>query len=70
MPHARAHIRQNTQSEVVHFIEALSSESTDAFSIENFDGKQKANAKSILGVIYAMSDYNDEMFLMVQTVLL
>lgn len=66
MPHIRAHIRQNSQSEAVELMTKLS-ELDDAFSLENFDGNQKANAKSLLGVIYAMSDYNDEMFLVNDT---
>lgn len=62
MPHSRAHIRLNNQTEAMNFVQILS-EHKDEFSIEDFNGSHRVNAKSILGVMYASMDFNDEMFL-------
>lgn len=62
MPHSRAHIRLNNQTEAMNFVRILS-EHKDEFSIEDFNGSHRVNAKSILGVMYASTDFNDEMFL-------
>lgn len=61
-PHVRAHIRLTTQEEITKFMASLSA-LEDSFSIEDFDGIQKANAKSTLGVMYASCDYGEQMYL-------
>lgn len=61
-PHVRAHIRLTTQEEITKFMASLSA-LEDSFSIEDFDGVQKANAKSTLGVMYASCDYGEQMYL-------
>ena len=61
-PHVRAHIRLNTQDEITKFMVSLV-DLEDSFSIEDFDGIQKANAKSTLGVMYASCDYGEQMYL-------
>lgn len=68
MNHVRAHIRINTPSEANAFISALNSLGDVAkYTIEDSAGEQRVNARSLLGVIYAIADYNDEMFFVNET---
>ena len=60
--HIRAHIRLTSQAEVVDFIQGLS-KFEDAFTIESRSGIHRANAKSVIGVMYTMIDFPDEMYL-------
>ena len=63
MPHSRAHIRLNTTAEAGTFVAQINTDgTTDKYIIEDFNGTQRANARSLLGVIYALSDFNDEMY--------
>ena len=63
MPHIRAHIRLNTMEEVRNFVQRVNSDgSVNKFMIEDFDGKQRVSARSVMGVLYAMTDFNDNMF--------
>ena len=64
MPHSRAHIRVITTAEATQFVSDLNSDGTaNKYIIENFDCKSRVNARSLLGVIYAMTEHQDEMFL-------
>ena len=60
--HTRAHIRLNSQAEVLEFIQGLSS-FEDSFSIESRSGMHRVNAKSVIGVMYTMFDFPEEMYL-------
>lgn len=60
--HARAHIRLTSQAEVMEFIQGLC-RFEDAFSIESRSGMHRVNAKSVIGVMYTMFDFPDEMYL-------
>ena len=60
--HARAHIRLTSQAEVMEFIQGLC-RFDDAFSIESRSGMHRVNAKSVIGVMYTMFDFPDEMYL-------
>lgn len=60
--HIRAHIRLSNQAEVMVFIQNLS-KFNDEFSIENRNGSHRVNAKSVIGVMYTMFDFPEEMFL-------
>lgn len=64
--HSRAHIRLTSQAEVMEFIQGLS-RYEDAFSIECRSGLHRANAKSVIGVMYTMFDFPDEMYLVNDT---
>ncbi len=64
--HTRAHIRLTSQAEVMDFIQSLS-KCEDAFTIENRSGIHRVNAKSVIGVMYTMFDFPDEMFLVNDT---
>jgi hypothetical protein len=64
MPHSRAHIRVITTAEAAQFVADLNSDGTaNKYVIENFDCSNRVNARSLLGVIYAMTEHQDEMFL-------
>ena len=62
----RAHIRLNSQAEVMTFIQSLS-KFNDHFTIENRSGMHRVNAKSVIGVMYTMFDFPEEMYLVNDT---
>ena len=64
--HVRAKIELSSRENIVDFIYALCDGSTDFFSIENFNGTMKVNARSILGMIYAVTEF-DALFLINDT---
>ena len=64
--HIRAHIRLSNQAEVMSFVQNLS-KYNDNFSIENRNGVHRVNAKSVIGVMYTMFDFPEEMFLVNDT---
>ena len=67
--HSRAHIRFNTTTEATKFVTELNGDGTaNKYMIENFDGSCRINARSLLGVIYAMTEHRDDMFLVNETV--
>lgn len=64
MSYIRAHIRVNNPTEAADFVSKLNSDgSTNSYVIENESGKHRVNARSLLGVIYACTDYSDHMYL-------
>lgn len=68
MNHSRAHIRLNTTKEASEFVRILNSDgTTNKYIIEDFNGTHRADARSLLGVMYAMTDYNDEMYFVNET---
>lgn len=64
--HTRAHIRLSSQTEVISFIQELCKQD-DAFSIENTKGNHRVNAKSVIGVMYTMMDFPEELYLVNDT---
>ena len=60
--HSRARVRLISQAEVMEFVGELARHA-DRFSIENFSGMHRVNAKSVIGVMYTMFDFPEEMFL-------
>ena len=60
--HSRAHIRLTNQAEVLTFIQGLS-KFDDFFTIESRSGLHRVNAKSVIGVMYTMFDFPEEMYL-------
>ena len=61
--HIRAHIRLNTMEEIQTFIDQLNRiGGVDKFMVEDFDGKQRVSARSVVGMLYAMTDFNDDMY--------
>ena len=64
----RAHIRINTTHEATEFVQAINADGTvNKYVITDASGAYRANARSLLGVIYAMSDFNDNMYLINET---
>ena len=64
MARIRAHIQLNGPTQVAEFVSKVNAHSTDRqFFIENEDGKIRADARSLLGVIYASADFGDTMYL-------
>ena len=64
--YTRAHIRLDTQKKVLEFMSIMTKQ-TDTFMLEDLNGKERANASSMLGVLYASGDYGDEMYLVNET---
>lgn len=61
--HIRAKIRLNTMKEIETFIDQLNRiGGVDKFMVEDFDGKQRVSARSVVGMLYAMTDFNDDMY--------
>lgn len=64
----RAHIRINTPWEASEFVQMINSDGTTIkYTITDASGKYRANARSLMGVMYAMTDFNDEMYLINET---
>lgn len=67
--YTRAHIRFNTTEEVTKFVTEINSDGTaNKYTIEDFTGKTRVNARSLFGIIYAMTEYCDNMYLVNETV--
>lgn len=65
----RAHIRIDGTNEAADFVSKLNSDgSVNYYIIEDEAGNKRANARNLYGVIYAMADYHDEMYLVNTTV--
>ena len=63
MPYSRAHIRLNNTRDANDFVKMINSDgTTNKYIIEDRNGKQRVNARSLIGVIYALTDFNDEMY--------
>lgn len=68
MGYIRAHIRLNNATEATELISTLNSDGTTTrYTIESFDKTQRVNARSLLGVLYAITDFNDEMYFVNET---
>lgn len=64
----RAHIRLNTPQEATEFVRLINSDGTTTkYTITDASGKYRANARSLIGVFYMMTDFNDEMYLINET---
>ena len=64
----RAHIRFNTTTEAAEFVQMLNSDgSTTKYTLVDDTGTYRTNARSLLGVIYAMTDFNDNMYFINET---
>ncbi len=62
----RAQIRLDTQQKVLEFMSIVTKQ-TDTFIIEDAAGTARANASSMLGVLYASGDFGDQMYLVNET---
>jgi hypothetical protein len=68
MEHARMHIRLLTNEEAAKFVSILNRDgSTIRWTLENADGHYRANARSLIGVLYFATEHNDDTFLVNDT---
>lgn len=68
MGYIRAHIRLNSVQEASNFVSKMNQDGTaNRYIIEDYNGVERANARSLFGVVYALSDYSDEMYLVNET---
>ena len=59
--HSRAKIELNTQRDVNDLVTMLNSDgTTDKYVLVNFDETLTVDARSLLGVIYAMAEFGDK----------
>lgn len=64
----RAHIRLNTPEDTAKFVSELNTDGTSTkYSITNSDGDYKVNARSLLGVVYMMAEFNDRCYFINET---
>ena len=64
MAHIRTQIRLNSTTEAVKFVSVLNADGTaDKYIIEDDTGDVRVNARSLLGVIYMSTEYNEHMYL-------
>lgn len=68
MHHIRAHIRLMTNKDAIEFVSILNSDGTTIkYSLENFDGTRRVDARSLLGVLYFTTEHNDDTYLVNDT---
>ena len=66
--HVRAHIHFMTHEDAAKFVTELNSDGTvNRYILENFDVTSRVNARSLMGVIYAMAEYADNIYLVNDT---
>lgn len=65
----RAHIRLNSTKECQDFIAKMNSDGTaEKYVLCNDTNCYRADARSMLGALYAMTEFNDKMYLVNETV--
>lgn len=64
----RAHIRLDTVNEIRDFVSSLNSDGTvDKYVIKDMNNHYCADARSLLGVMYAVTEFGDDMYLTNET---
>ena len=64
----RTHIRINSNDEAARLVTILNSDgTTDKYIIENYDGTERVNARSLMGVIYMCGAHNNDTYLVNDT---
>ena len=66
MSHLRAQINVTTQTEILKLISNLSN-LDDTFTVENFNGSIRVNARSIMGMLYITAECGDQLYLVNNT---
>lgn len=62
--YTRAQLLLKGESDVTDFVSLINRECpVDKLILENKDGSLRINPRSVLGVLYALGDFRDEMFL-------
>ena len=66
--YTRAHLRLITQSDAADLVSSINRDgSTDHYSLETGDGRNRVNARSLLGVLYFVSEHSNETYLVNET---
>ena len=69
MFHVRAHIRIDGAEQAAEFVGKMNSDGTvNKYYIENEDGTNRVNARSLTGVIYASTEFASNMYIVNDTV--
>lgn len=64
----RAHIRLITQTDAADFVSLINKDgSIDRYVLETADGHARVSARSMLGVLYFVSEHNTETYLVNET---
>lgn len=64
----RIHIRINSNDEAARLVTILNGDgSLNKYMIENYDGTERINARSLMGVIYMCGTHNDDTYLVNDT---
>lgn len=64
----RTHICLITQTDAANFVSNLNRDgSTDRYVLETADGRTRVSARSLLGVLYFISEHNKETYLVNET---
>lgn len=64
----RTHICLITQTDAANFVANLNRDgSTDRYVLETADGRTRVSARSLLGVLYFISEHNKETYLVNET---
>ena len=66
MSHVRAQINVTTQTEILKLISNLSN-LDDTFTVENFNGSIRVNARSIMGMLYITAECGYQLYLVNNT---
>ena len=66
MSHVRAQINVTTQTEILKLLSTLSG-MDDTFTVENFNGSIRVNARSIMGMLYITAECGDQLYLVNNT---
>lgn len=66
--HSRCRICIDTPAQAQDFVQKINSDGTIyKYYLENFEGNKRVDARSYLGVIYASSDFEGQIFLVNET---
>ena len=68
MAHTRAKLCLDTVADANAFVKEINSDgSTEKWMLENFEGNYRVSARSLLGVIYAVTEWSGEIYLVDET---
>lgn len=68
MNHIRTQIQIVTAQDATNFVSLLNSDgTTNNYSLENFDATYRVNARSLLGVLYFITEHGNELYLVNDT---
>lgn len=64
MPYVRAHIRLDTNTDAVDLVQHLNADgTTDKYVLESEKKESRVDARSLLGVLYFISEHHEDTYL-------